>query len=89
LRVAAARLGVERLDVAPTGGSVTFTDASPIDPGALILFVQRSSRAIRFDGPSKLRFSGAHGEPEERFAAAQRLLEGLGQCVGKGLGDRG
>ncbi|MDQ1344933.1 MAG: hypothetical protein QG586_463, partial [Pseudomonadota bacterium] len=89
LRVAAARLGVERLDVAPTGGSVTFTDASPIDPGALILFVQRSSRAIRFDGPSKLRFSGAHGEPEERFAAAQRLLDGLGKCVGKGLGDGG
>jgi transcription-repair coupling factor (superfamily II helicase) len=84
LRVAAARLGVERLDVAPAGGSATFTEATPIDPGALILFVQRSSRAIRFDGPSKLRFSGAHGEPEERFAAAQQLLEGLGTCVGKG-----
>ena len=89
LRVAAASLGVERLDVAHAGGSVTFTDASPIDPGALILFVQRSSRAIRFDGPSKLRFSGAHGEPEERFAAAQRMLDGLGKCVGKGMGDGG
>jgi transcription-repair coupling factor (superfamily II helicase) len=84
LRVTAARLGVERLDVAPAGGSATFTDATPIDPGALILFVQRSARAIRFDGPSKLRFSGAHGEPEERFAAAQRLLEGLGKCLGRG-----
>jgi transcription-repair coupling factor (superfamily II helicase) len=83
LRVAASRLGVERLDVAPAGGSVTFTDATQIDPGALILLVQRSNRAIRFDGPSKLRFTGQHAEAEQRFAAAGKLLEQLGKCVGR------
>jgi len=81
LRVAAARLGIERLDIAPAGGSVTFTDATPIDPGALILLVQRSHRAMRFDGPSKLRFAGQHAEAEERFEAATRLLESLGRCM--------
>jgi transcription-repair coupling factor (superfamily II helicase) len=81
LRVAAARLGIERLDIAPAGGSVTFTDATPIDPGALILLVQRSNRTIRFDGPSKLRFTGQHAEAEQRFEAAGRLLEGLGRCI--------
>jgi transcription-repair coupling factor (superfamily II helicase) len=81
LRIAAARLAVERLDVAPAGGSVTFADSSPIDPGALILLVQRSGRAMRFDGPNKLRFTGAHDDPEQRFDAAARLLEGLARCV--------
>jgi transcription-repair coupling factor (superfamily II helicase) len=83
LRAAAARLGIERLDVAPAGGSVTFADATPVEPGALILLVQRSARAMRFDGPSKLRFSGAHASPEERFAAAGRLLDSLGSCLPK------
>jgi transcription-repair coupling factor (superfamily II helicase) len=86
LRVAAVHLGIERLDVAPAGGSVTFTDATPIDPGALILLVQRSGRTLRFDGPSKLRFSGQHAEAEERFAAAGRLLQELGKCVGRARG---
>jgi transcription-repair coupling factor (superfamily II helicase) len=82
LRIAAARLGIERLDIAPAGGSVTFGEPSPIDPGALILLVQRSSRTMRFDGPNKLRFSGRHEQPEERFAAAQTLLVQLGKCAG-------
>jgi len=81
LRIAAAGLGIERLDVAPSGGSVTFGDGSPLDPGALILFIQRQGRAMRFDGPSKLRFTGQHDGPEQRFDAADRLLGGLARCV--------
>jgi transcription-repair coupling factor (superfamily II helicase) len=87
LRSIAAPLGVERLDVAPGGGSVTFTADTPIDPGALILMVQKSGRSMRFDGPSKLRFTGQHEEPEQRFDAAGRLLGGLARCVsGSGAG---
>jgi transcription-repair coupling factor (superfamily II helicase) len=81
LRIAAARLEVERLDVAPAGGSVSFASTTPIDPGALILMVQKSGRSMRFDGPSKLRFTGQHDEPEQRFDAADRLLGGLARCV--------
>ena len=74
---------IERLDVAPAGGSVTFAGITPVDPGALILLVQRSARAMRFDGPSKLRFAGQHEEPEQRFDAAGRLLDSLGSCLPK------
>ena len=77
----AARLGIERLDVGHAGGSVAFGPDTPVDPGALILLVQKSGRALRFDGPSKLRFSGAFGEPEERFRAAQQQLEALSRCA--------
>jgi len=81
LRIAAARLEIERLDVSPGGGSVTFSSATPIDPGALILMVQKSGRSMRFDGPSKLRFAGQHDEAEQRFDAADRLLGGLARCA--------
>jgi hypothetical protein len=36
---------------------------------------------MRFDGPKKIRFAGRWEEPEERFAAASRLLDELGRCV--------
>ncbi len=81
LRVQAARLGIERLDVGLSGGSVTFAASTPVDPGALILLVQKSARALRFDGPSKLRFTGAFREPDERFAAAQKQLDALAKCT--------
>jgi transcription-repair coupling factor (superfamily II helicase) len=81
LRVGAAKLGIERLDVGQTGGSVAFGPDTPVDPGALILLVQKSGRALRFDGPSKLRFSGDFREPEDRFLAAQKQLEALGKRV--------
>ena len=81
LRVAAARLGIERLDVGTGGGSVSFGADTPVDPGALILLVQRSQRALRFDGPSKLRWSAEHAEPESRFEVARARLEALAGCV--------
>jgi transcription-repair coupling factor (superfamily II helicase) len=81
LRVVATRCGVERFDIGVGSGSVTFVDDPPVDTGALILFVQRHGKTMRFDGPKKVRFGGAWKETEERFAAAQSLLDGLAQCV--------
>ena len=81
LRLAAARLGIERLDVGPSGGSVSFADSTPVDPGALILLVQRSARVLRFDGPNKVRFAGAYAEAEDRFGAAQARLDALASCT--------
>jgi len=84
LRLTAVRAGVERLDVGPTGGSVAFIDNPPIDTAALLLFVQRQGRSMRFDGPKKLRFTGTCEQGEERFAAAEALLKGLAGTVRAG-----
>jgi transcription-repair coupling factor (superfamily II helicase) len=81
LRVVAAMLAVERMDLATSSGSVTFGDDTPLDPGALILLLQKSGRTMRFDGPKKIRFTGRWEEPEDRFTAAQKLLDDLGRCV--------
>jgi transcription-repair coupling factor (superfamily II helicase) len=81
LRIAAAALGIERLDVGPSSGLVVFGPDTPVEPAALIGLVQSSGRTLRFDGSSRLRFTGDFEEPEQRFAAAQSLLVRLGQCV--------
>ena len=81
LRVVAALCGVERFDIGGTSGSVTFVDDPPIDTGALLLFVQRHGKTMRFDGPKKIRFTGTWEQPEARFASAQQLLDGLARCV--------
>ncbi|HQR49885.1 MAG TPA: helicase-related protein, partial [Steroidobacteraceae bacterium] len=81
LRVAAARLGIERLDVGPAGGSIAFGPDTPVDPGALILLVQKSNRALRFDGPTRIRFGGDYPAAEDRYAVAQSRLDALARCV--------
>jgi hypothetical protein len=60
---------------------VTFTADTPIDPGRLILFMQRHSKTHRFDGPKKIRVGGQFQQNAERFAAAEQLLLRLGECV--------
>ena len=81
MRVTAARLGIERLDVATGGGTVAFGETTSVDAGALILAVQRSARTMRFDGPRKLRFSGKFETDDERFAAAEQMLALLSSCT--------
>ncbi len=81
LRVAAARLGIERLDVGPAGGSIAFGPDTPVDPGALILLVQKSNRALRFDGPTRIRFGGDYPAAEDRYVVAQSRLDALARCV--------
>ncbi len=81
LRVAAAPLAVERLDLGASSGSVAFGDPTPLDPAALIVLLQKRPRTMRFDGPRKLRFTGQWETPEQRFDAARQLLEELGRCV--------
>jgi hypothetical protein len=43
--------------------------------------VQRSNRALRFDGPNKVRFPGNFREPEARFEAAQAQVAALAMCA--------
>jgi transcription-repair coupling factor (superfamily II helicase) len=81
LRVAASPLAIERMDLGAASGSVAFGDDTPLDPGALILLLQKSNRTLRFDGPQKIRASGQWEDLDQRFAAAQQLLDELARCV--------
>jgi transcription-repair coupling factor (superfamily II helicase) len=78
LRLAARALGVRRLELGPTGGSVQFEADNQVDSARVIELVRTQPREYRLEGPLKLRVTRALAQPEQRFAYAQRLLGQLG-----------
>jgi transcription-repair coupling factor (superfamily II helicase) len=78
LRLAARTLGVRRLELGPTGGSVQFEADNQVDSARVIELIRTQPREYRLDGPLKLRVTRALAQPEQRFAYAQRLLGQLG-----------
>ncbi|MGC3980781.1 MAG: helicase-related protein [Steroidobacteraceae bacterium] len=77
LKLRAKAIGIRKLDLHANGGYAVFAADANIDPTNLILFVQRHSRTHRFDGPQKLRFTLPLEDVEQRFKAAEDLLDGI------------
>jgi transcription-repair coupling factor (superfamily II helicase) len=77
LKLQAQALGLQKLDVAPGGGSVVFAKDTRVDPGTLIKLVQANSKTHRFDGAQKIRFVMKMERDEQRFTAAEKLLTAL------------
>ena len=77
LKLTARNLGIRKLDFGAGGGSLTFDKDTRVDPGTLIRYVQANSRTHRFDGPTKLRITLPMEQDEQRFVAAEKLLETL------------
>jgi transcription-repair coupling factor (superfamily II helicase) len=78
LRLAARSLGVRRLELGPSGGSVQFEQHTSVDSARVIALVQRQEREYRLEGPLKLRITRALPKPEQRFQYAQQLIQRLG-----------
>jgi transcription-repair coupling factor (superfamily II helicase) len=79
LKLAARALGVRRLDLGPTGGSVLFEERAHVDPATVVRLIQKSSRELRLEGPRKLRISRALPAENARFEFAAQLLQRLGE----------
>jgi transcription-repair coupling factor (superfamily II helicase) len=77
LKLQAKALGIRKLDLHANGGALTFETETTVDPGALILYVQRHMKTHRFDGPDKVKFAMALPRDEQRFATAEELLSEL------------
>ena len=77
MRRRAEVLGVERLELSPVGGRVLFSPEPAIDPGALIMLIQRESKTYRFDGKRTLRIQREFAEPADAHAFLERLFEEL------------
>jgi transcription-repair coupling factor (superfamily II helicase) len=73
----ARALGLRKIDVGPGGGSATFERDTRVEPATLIRYVQQNSRTHRLEGGTKLRFTLKLEKDEQRFAAAEQLLEAL------------
>jgi transcription-repair coupling factor (superfamily II helicase) len=77
LKLQAQALGLQKLDVAPGGGSVVFAKDTRVNPATLIRLVQANSKTHRFDGAQKIRFVTRLERDEQRFVAAEKLLAAL------------
>ncbi len=77
IKLSAAALGIDKIDVADGGGYLTFGNESSIDALALVKLVQGNSRTFRLQGSHRLRFQQDLTNVEERFAFIENLLENL------------
>ena len=75
-------LGIERLELSAGGGRVLFAPEPAIDPGALIMLIQRESSTYRFDGKRTLRITREFAEPAETHAFLDALLDELAPSSG-------
>ncbi len=77
LKLAAAALGLKRLDVGPQGGLVDFGTEHHVEPLTVMKLLQKEAKTYRLDGPSRLRFTRKAELPAERFKVAAELLAAL------------
>ncbi|MCX7064214.1 MAG: helicase-related protein, partial [Proteobacteria bacterium] len=77
LRLAAAALGIARIDFGPTGGRIEFAPDTCVDPFALVRLVQREPNSYRLEDGTRLRVTAKLDDVDARFARAVDLLARL------------
>ena len=77
LRLAAAALGIARIDFGPTGGRIEFAADTRVDPFALVRLVQREPNCYRLEDGTRLRVTAKLEDIDKRFERVVDLLERL------------
>ena len=75
IKLKAQALGILKLEAGPNGGRVLFDKEPKIDPVTVIRLIQTQPKTYKLDGQDKLRFTLEMPEREQRFQAAEKLLE--------------
>jgi transcription-repair coupling factor (superfamily II helicase) len=76
LRLAAARLGIKKIDASSEAILLTFVPKPPIEPARLIALIQRES-TMRLAGPDRLRIDRAAPDVEGRLRQVQAVFRAL------------
>jgi transcription-repair coupling factor (superfamily II helicase) len=75
LKLKAQALGILKLEAGPNGGRILFDKEPKIDSTTVIRLIQTQPKTYKLDGQDKLRFAMEIPEREQRFQAAEKLLE--------------
>ena len=75
IRLRAERLGISNIDVSARGGSVTFTESTPVPVNALIKLLQSNPKEFKMAGSNGLRFLTELESAAERKAYIEQLLQ--------------
>ena len=101
VKLAAANLGIDRVDLGPNGGRLEFGKNTAVAPVALVKLLQREPNTYRLrdssqGGTSRLLVQKQMEEPDARFVFVEALLRefesgesapsGVAEAVGSGVG---
>jgi len=75
IKLKAQSLGILKLEAGPNGGRILFDKEPKIDPTTVIRLIQTQPKTYKLDGQDKLRFTLELPEREQRFQAAEKLLD--------------
>ena len=78
IKLAAAQLGIRKINMGATSGYLLFDEQHQVDPRKVLKLVQSKPREYRLDGGSKLRFAHEARSEGAVFAKLRQLLELLG-----------
>ena len=77
IKLRAAALGIEKIDVADKGGYLLFGDQPDIDPMTIVRLVQTEGQIYRMQGAHRLQFSLEMDDLDARLQALESLLSRL------------
>ena len=82
MKLSALRMGIAKIDAGKNGGRVEFSPHTSVDPGTLIMLIQRKPATYHFNAPeNKLRFKCESDTAEERFEFIFAMLDALSQTT--------
>jgi transcription-repair coupling factor (superfamily II helicase) len=77
LKLRASRLGIEKIDAGPQGGTLAFGQDAKVDPGYLVGLLQSQPRIYKMEGPTRLRFAIPSQDAKARLALVGDMLKEL------------
>ena len=77
IKLAAIKLGIEKIDASDAGGYLVFGDKTGADPHALVTLMQNEGQIYRMQGAHRLQFRLDLTDPALRFTKVERLLDKL------------
>ena len=77
LKLKAAPLGVRKIEAGASGGRISFSDTTGVDPATVIHMIRQQPRHFKLDGSNRLRFMLELEDREKRIVAIDALLDKL------------
>lgn len=81
LKLQAAALGIDKLEMGPTGGRLLFNTTTPIEPIAIIQLMQSNPERYRLRGGDQLILHAEQPTAADRLSGAEQIIDILQQLV--------
>jgi len=77
IKIQASVLGISKIDMGESAGTLVFAENTPIDPMQLFNLIQTDPHTYKMSGPDRLRFYAEFDRDDQRFEYLHQLLQQL------------